>query len=72
MKLDYKLTIRGALIIKLKNLPFRWAVILIFVFQAYLIYRDWEKGFLENLISIFILVGCIGLLVWDIVFKEDK
>jgi hypothetical protein len=51
-------------------IPFKWGVVILSIFQVYTIYKNWNEGFNKSLLSIFILIGCIFLIIFDIIFSK--
>lgn len=56
----------------IKTLPFKLAVILLGLFQIYMIYKNSANDIKSNLIPVLILLGCIILIVLDVFFKKNK
>lgn len=56
----------------IKTLPFKLAVILLGLFQIYMIYKNSANDIKSNLIPVLILLGCIFLIVLDVFLKKNK
>ncbi|PIC79036.1 hypothetical protein CSV75_13775 [Sporosarcina sp. P18a] len=57
---------------KTKTLPLKVGIILLSIFQVYIIFTRWDEDTLGTFIASVILVGCIVLLMAGMFFRSDK
>lgn len=51
-------------------LPFKYALIILAIYQLYIIYKYWGHDDSKVIISIVIFIGCLLLAIFDRIFNE--